>query len=295
VTVNHQEFVAEHFERHRKHLHTSARRMLGSDTDADDALQEAWIRINLADTSDIENPAGWLTTIVARVCLTMLRSRKNRHDLPTHDLPEEDADPVGRQVESGPEDQVVEADMVGVALLVVLEHLTPAERLAFVLHDVFDLPFDEIAPVLGRTAAAARQLASRARRRVRGAETDGAPDVARRAEVVRAFLAASRSGNFQALLELLDPEAEARSDFAAVAMGSPDNVRGATAVAQMFSGRAKAAKAAFIDGEAGAVWAHGSTVKVAFLFTVEGDRVTGIELVADADTICGFEVDLVEA
>lgn len=292
--MNHQEFVAEHFERHRKHLHSSARRMLGSDTDADDALQEAWIRINLADTSDIENPAGWLTTVVARVCLSMLRSRKNRHDMPT-DEPAEDADPVGRQIESGPEDQVVEADMVGVALVVVLEHLTPAERLAFVLHDVFDLPFDQIAPVVGRTAAAARQLASRARRRVRGADTGNAPDVARRAEVVRAFLAASRSGNFQALLELLDPEAEARSDFAAVAMGSPDSVHGADAVAQMFSGRAKAAKAAFIDGEAGAVWAHGSTVKVAFLFTVAGDRVMGIELVADADTISGFEVSLVEA
>lgn len=289
------DFLAEHFERHRQHLHRSARRMLGSDTDADDALQEAWIRVNLADTGDIENPAGWLTTVVARVCLSMLRSRKNRHDMPT-DEPAEDAEPVGTQVEGGPEDQAVEADMVGVALLMVLEHLTPAERLAFVLHDVFDLAFDQIAPVVGRTPAAARQLASRARRRVRGVSDSGtAADVARRSEVVRAFLAASRSGNFQALLELLDPEAEARSDAAAVAMGSPDVLFGANAVATMFNGRAKAAKQAFIDGQAGAVWAHGGAVKVAFLFTVEGGLITGIELVADADTISGFDVNLVEA
>lgn len=289
------ELLAEHFERHRQHLHRSARRMLGSDTDADDALQEAWIRVNLAETGDIENPAGWLTTVVARVCLSMLRSRKNRHDVPTNE-PAEDAEPVGRQVESGPEDQAVEADMVGVALLVVLEHLTPAERLAFVLHDVFDLAFDQIAPVVGRTPAAARQLASRARRRVRGASDSApAPDVARRTEVVQAFLAASRAGNFQALLELLDPEAEARSDVAAVAMGSPDALVGANAVATMFNGRARAAKAAYIDGLPGAVWAHGAAVKVAFLFTVEGGLVTGIDLVADADTIAGFEVNLIEA
>jgi RNA polymerase sigma factor (sigma-70 family) len=287
--MNHEEWLAEHFERHRAQLHSAARRMLGSDSDADDALQEAWIRISLADTSSIENPAGWLTTIVARVCLSMLRARKVRADLPT-----DDAEPIRDLTESGPEDRAVEADMVGVALLVVLEHLTPAERLAFVLHDVFDLPFDEIAPIVGRTPAAARQLASRARRRVRGADAAGPPDMARRSEVVQAFLAASRSGDFQALLDMLDPEAEARCDAAAVSMGSPARVHGAKAVAELFAGRAKAAKAALIDDVAGAVWGHGGTIRVAFLFTVDGDRVSAIDIVADADRISNFDVELVE-
>src|SRR5262245_8480762 len=177
--------------------------MLGSPSDADDAIQEAWIRISAADTSGIENPAGWLTTVVARVCLSMLRARKTHQDLPA-----DGTEPAGEPAEGGPEDRAVQADMVGAALLVVLDQLTPAERLAFVLHDIFDLPFDDIAPIVGRTPTAARQLASRARRRVGGTDPDVPQDRARRSAVVRAFLAASRSGDFQALLELLDPGAE---------------------------------------------------------------------------------------
>jgi RNA polymerase sigma-70 factor (ECF subfamily) len=288
--MDHDAWLAEHFERHRPQLLSAARRMLGSASDADDALQDAWIRISRADTSGVENPAGWMTTVVARVCFDMLRVRKARHQTGGTD-PEPIADPAV----ADPEERAVEADLVGVALLVVLETLSPPERLAFVLHDVFGLPFNEVAPILGRTPAATRQLASRARRRVRGAENEAPPDPSRRAAVVQAFLAASRAGNFQALLDLLDPQAEARSDAAAVSMGSQDLVIGADKVAEVFAGRAKGAKAAFIDGRPGAVWSYGGTIKVAFVFTVTDELIESIELVADPDTLAAFEVELIEA
>ncbi|MEV0130317.1 sigma-70 family RNA polymerase sigma factor [Dactylosporangium sp. NPDC050688] len=288
--MNHDEWLAEHFESHRPQLLSAARRLLGSGSDADDAIQDAWIRISRADTSGVENPAGWMTTVVARVCFDMLRARRSWQYAPSGD-PEPVADPT----EADPEQRAVEADLVGVALLVVLETLTPPERLAFVLHDVFGLPFNEVAPIVGRSPAATRQLASRARRRVRGAEHEAPADPLRRATVVQAFLAASRAGDFQALLDLLDPMAEARSDAAAVSMGSLDRVHGADAVAEFFSGRAKAAKAALIDGHAGAVWSHGDTLKVAFLFTVADDRIVAIDLVADPGRLSAFDVELVDA
>ncbi|MFG2043004.1 sigma-70 family RNA polymerase sigma factor [Dactylosporangium sp. NPDC048998] len=288
--MSHDEWLAEHFERHRPQLLSAARRMLGSSSDADDAIQDAWLRISRADTSGVENPAGWMTTVVARVCFDMLRARKARQLAGATD-----AEPVADPAVADPEEQAVEADLVGVALLVVLETLTPPERLAFVLHDVFGLPFNEVAPILGRTPTATRQLASRARRRVRGAENEAPPDPTRRAAVVQAFLAASRAGDFQALLDLLDPQAEARSDAAAVSMGSQDLVLGADAVAGVFSGRAKGAKAAFIDGNPAAVWYAGGTLRVAFLFTVVDEQIEAIDMVADPDRLAAFAVELIEA
>ncbi|MGH7460911.1 MAG: sigma-70 family RNA polymerase sigma factor, partial [Longimicrobiales bacterium] len=237
------DWLAERFESNRTHLRAVAYRMLGSRTEADDALQEAWLRVSRADTSAIENLGGWLTTVVARVCLDQLRTRKSRRE-----------ESIDRQVAASqenaldPEQQALLADSVGLALLVVLETLTPAERVAFVLHDMFDLPFDEIAPIVGRSATAARQLASRARRRVQGANARPDADRSRQRTVVDAFLAAARSGDFTALLALLDPDVVLRADAAAVLSGAEEEVLGAAAVARTFAGRASAAQPALIDG-----------------------------------------------
>ncbi|MEV1144990.1 sigma-70 family RNA polymerase sigma factor [Micromonospora sp. NPDC049799] len=270
------DLLAERFEEHRAHLRSVAYRLLGSVGDADDAVQEAWIRASRAGTDGIENLGGWLTTIVARVSLNMLQSRKARREEPS-DLV------VGAGTIDGPEQEVELADSVGVALLVVLETLTPAERLAFVLHDLFALPYDEIAPIVDRTPEAARQLASRARRRVRGGSA--APDPVRQREVVAAFLAASRGGDFAALLAVLDPEVVLRADAAAVASGATPEVRGAHAVAETFSGRARAARPALVDGAPGAVWLVGGEPRVVFRFALEGDRIVAVDLVADPETI----------
>jgi len=278
-----QEELAARFEADRAHLRAVAYRMLGSASEADDALQEAWLRFSRADTSDVDNLTGWLTTVVARVCLTMLQSRSRRPE-PVESLPE----PVETD---SPEDETVFADSVGLALLVVLDTLSPAERLAFVLHDMFAVPFDEIAPIVGRTPTAARQLASRARRRVQGAETPGG-DVARRREVVRAFLAASRGGDFAGLVALLDPEATLRSDDKAVRMGGVREVVGADAVARDFSGRARDARPALLDGLPGAVWAPRGKVRVAVRFTFDGDTVTGLELLADPDLLARLDISI---
>ncbi|MFI7578025.1 sigma-70 family RNA polymerase sigma factor [Micromonospora sp. NPDC049497] len=270
------DLLAERFEEHRAHLRSVAYRLLGSAGDADDAVQEAWIRASRAGTDGIENLGGWLTTIVARVSLNMLQSRRARREEPS-DLV------VRAGTIDGPEQEVELADSVGVALLVVLETLTPAERLAFVLHDLFALPYDEIAPIVNRTPEAARQLASRARRRVRGGSA--APDPARQREVVAAFLAASRGGDFAALLAVLDPEVVLRADAAAVASGATPEVRGAHAVAETFSGRARAARMALVDGAPGAVWLVGGEPRVVFRFALEGDRIVAVDLVADPETI----------
>src|SRR5947207_10408790 len=224
------EWLADRFEEHRAHLRAVAYRMLGSLAEADDAVQDTWLRLSRSGAGRVENLGGWLTTIVARVCLNMLRSRNLRRE---ESFGVHVPDPViGSESELQPEEEAVLADSVGLALLVVLDTLTPAERLAFVLHDMFDLPFEEIAPMVGRPPAAARQLASRARRRVKGAEVPAPdPDLARQREVVDAFFAAAREGEFDALVALLHPDAVLRSDFGARRPPAPVEVRGAAAVA----------------------------------------------------------------
>jgi RNA polymerase sigma-70 factor (ECF subfamily) len=269
------------FEAHRAHLRAVAYRMLGSHAEADDAVQEAWLRVSRASTDGVVNLGGWLTTIVGRVCLNMLQSRKSRREEPL-------AEPHAPASRVDPEREAVLADSVGLALLVVLDTLAPAERLAFVLHDLFAMPYDEIAPIVDRTPAAARQLASRARRRVHG--VDAAPDVTRQRRVVDAFLAASRGGDFQALLSLLDPDIVLRADATTVRTGAAAEVRGMDAVARTFSGRARGARAVLVDGEPGAVWAVGGTPRVVFTFTIAGDRIVAIEMHADPGLLAGLEI-----
>src|SRR6266852_4858867 len=251
--------LADQFEASRNHLRSVAYRMLGSMSEADDAVQEAWLRVSRSGTSAVENLGGWLTTVVARVCLDLLRSRKSRREEP---LGVHLQDPI-----ANPEHEALLADSVGLALLVVLETLAPAERLAFVLHDMFAVPFDEIAPIVERSPAAARQLASRARRRLQGAATVSNTDRARQREVVDAFLAASRGGDFAALLALLDPDVVRRADGAAVLSGASREVRGAAAVADTFSRRAAAARPALVNAAVGLVWAPGGRPRVVFGFT----------------------------
>jgi len=284
--------VARRFEADRDTLRAVAHRMLGSASEAEDAVQETWLRLHRAGADGVDNLSAWLTTVVSRVCLDMLRSRKSRREDPLPDAPPEPA--AGAVPDHpDPEREALLADSLGPAMLVVLDALAPAERLAFVLHDMFAVPFDEIADVLGRSPAAVRQLASRARRRVRGAE---APDVdrARHRAVVAAFLAASRGGDFDALVDLLDPEVEARADAATVQSGAEPLVRGADAVARTFAGRARAARPALIDGDPGLVWLHGGEPRVVFAFTVEGDRVVAIDMLSDPDELRHLDLVLLD-
>ena len=283
------------FEASRPRLQSVAYRMLGSITEAEDAVQETWIRLSRSDADSIENLGGWLTTVLARVCLGMLRSRRRRPEQP---LEHEEATPDG----DGLEDDVVLADMLGPALLVVLDTLAPSERLAFVLHDLFAVPFDDIAVILDKSPAAARQLASRARRRVQS--NDEVPSASRRRqqEVVEAFLAASRRGEFDALVALLDPDAVLRADRAAVRMatanrgrGAPllePEVRGASAVAKILVGQAQAAQLALIDDTPGAVWAPGGRPRAVFAFHVIGDTIAEIEVVTDPAVVGALHVEL---
>src|SRR5947209_9025070 len=251
--------------------------MLGSPHEADDAVQEAWLRLNRSDVSGVDNLTGWLTTVVARVCLDMLRSRRARREEP---LPAHEPEPSATHAEGlDPEQEALLADSVGLALLVVLDKLEPAERLAFVLHDLFDLSFDEIAPIVGRSTAAARQLASRARRRVRGAAA--APDIARQREVVGAFLAAARGGDFEALVSVLDPDVVFRPDPAALRGGPSAEVRGAQAVAKLFSGRAQAARAALVNGAGGVVVAPRGRLFLVLGLKISGGKITEVEVIAD--------------
>jgi RNA polymerase sigma factor (sigma-70 family) len=278
VTVDEREQLADRFEANRSHLRAVAYRMLGSVSEADDAVQESWLRLSRSKTDELENLRAWLTTVVARVSLDMLRSRKSRREEPlgAH-LPEPI---VSREDGVDPEHEALLADSVGLALLVVLEALTPAERLAFVLHDMFAVPFDEIAPIVGRSPTAARQLASRARRRVRAAP---APDVdlARQREVVDAFLAAARDGAFDALVALLDPDVVMRVDRDS---GAPREFRGAPSVAEQvltFARGAQFARPALVNGAAGFVVApRGRPVAVAG-FTVAGGRIVAMDVLAD--------------
>jgi RNA polymerase sigma factor (sigma-70 family) len=263
--------------------------MLGSGAEADDALQEAWLRLSRSDTAAVENMNGWLTTIVARVCLDLLRARQSRRERPAGEhLPE----PASDTGDTGdPEQQAVLADSVGLALLVVLDTLTPVERLTFVLHDMFDVPFDQIASIVERSPAAARQLASRARRRVRAAGPGSGSDPARQREVVTAFLAASRGGDFAALVALLDPDVALRTDREGVRLGAPEEILGAQAVAGVFVEYAHGVRPALINGLAGGVWAPGGRPRVAYVFTVADGTITAIHRVANRDRLA--ELNLV--
>ncbi len=281
--MDEHDWLAARFEENRTHLRSVAYRMLGSLNEADDAVQESWLRLSRSGTSGIENIGGWLTTVVGRVCLGMLRSRSSRRE---ESLGLQVPEPIVRRDDgTDPEHEALLADSVGLALLVVLETLSPVERLAFVLHDLFAVSFDEIAPLMGRTPAATRQLASRARRRVKGAATTGTTRHTGLREVVAAFLAASRGGDFDALLALLDPDVVLRADNAAVLFGASRKERGARAVANTFSGRARAAQPAQVNGAAGLVWVVHNQPKVAFDFTITDRKIVAIDLVADAERL----------
>ncbi len=286
--------LTEQFESHRARLRTVALRMLGSSHDADDAVQEAWLRLNRSDADAVDNLGGWLTTVVARVCLDMLRSRARKERVSPDPTPAPD-------VATSPEEEAVLADSVGLAMLVVLDTLEPAERLAFVLHDMFAVPFEEIAPIVGRTPVATRQLASRARRRVQSDPAVPDTSAATQREVVTAFLAAARQGDFAGLLALLDPDVVVRADSAAVEMaaarasaGAPElseEMRGVDAVGRVFAGGAKAARLALVDGLAGAVVSVGGRPMAVFGFTVRDGRIAAIELLADPEILAALELE----
>src|ERR671910_1161025 len=282
----HDDWLAEHFEANRTHLRAVAYRLLGSLSEADDAVQEAWLRLSRSGTSGVQNLGGWLTTVVARVCLDMLRSRKSRREVSLDELSGMRVpDPiVTREDRTDPEHETLLADSVGLALLVVLETLTPAERLAFVLHDMCWVPFEEIAPIVGRSEVAARQLASRARRRVQGATPSPDTDLTHQREVVDAFLAASRDGDFEALLAVLDPDVVLRADAGAVRAGLSREVRGAAAVAEQalfFSRAAPSARPALVNGAAGVVVASGGRPIAVMGFTVRHGKIVEIDILAD--------------
>lgn len=280
-----QNFLGTQFEANRPRLRAVAYRMLGSTAEAEDAVQEAWLRVARSDVAKVNNLGGWLTTVVARICLDMLRSRKVRHE---EELVPEIAEEVASPDEN--ERSMMLADSVGLALLVVLDTLAPAERIAFVLHDMFDLSFEEIAPIVERSPVATRQLASRARRRVRGVKATTTTDLARRNKVVEAFLAAARGGDFEALLTALDPDVVMRADRIAVQMGSPPELRGAAAVANMFRGRAQAARPMLVDGAPGVAVYFGGRLRIVLALTFTGERIAAIDAFADPDRVQRFEV-----
>ena len=293
--MDENKILKEQFDGSRPHLRAIAYRMLGSASEAEDAIQEAWLRLVRGDPAAVENRVAWLTTVVARICLDMLRARKSRRE-----------EPIGVEAEALPaagdaEQERQVADSVGVAMLVVLETLPPAERVAFVLHDMFDLSFNDIAPVVGRSPAAARQLASRGRRRVQGAPATPDADRARQREVVDAFLAASRQGDFSALLAVLDPDVVLRADAAAVeasvaraSLGAPpirSEIHGREAIANVFSGRAAAAQPAMVDGVPGLVFAPDGRPFSVFDFVVENGKIVEINLIVDARTMAAMDLE----
>jgi RNA polymerase sigma factor (sigma-70 family) len=282
---------AERFEDNRAHLRAVAYRMLGSLSEADDAVQEAWLRLNRADADEVENLRGWLTTVVARVSLDMLRARKARRE---DAMGDDEVTPMpGRHTTIDPEREAVLADSVGLALLVVLDTLTPGERLAFVLHDMFAMSFDEIAPIVGRSPIAARQLASRARRRVQGARRGGVParDAARQRAVVDAFLAAARGGDFEALVAVLDPDVVLRMDAAAAQSSAPAEIRGAAGVAERaVRGGARAARPALVNGAVGVVVAPRGRLLMVLDFRIVDGRIVEIEAIGDRQRLERMEL-----
>lgn len=294
-----KDWLEKNFEESRGHLKAVAYRMLGSVGEAEDAVQEAWIRLSKSESEKIDNLSGWLTTVVARVCLDVLRSRKSKREEPLDqkhsDIPSEDW--------GNPEADFMIADSVGPALLVILDTLTPAERIAFVLHDLFNLSFEEIGPIIDRSETAARQLASRARRRVRGAPTPD-DDADRQQEVVSAFLAASRDGNFEALIRLLHPDVVLRADQTAIQIAELNKSKGAPQfkpvmkgpqlVADTMKGKATAAQLALVNGLAGLTWSPAGKPVVAFCFSMQGGMISAIDIVMDPKSLGDFEIEIIE-
>ena len=279
--------LGQRFEADRDRLRAVAYRMLGSASEAEDAVQEAWLRLARSDAEMVGNLSGWLTTVVSRVCLDMLRSRRSRREEPiVPATPEPANDAVGAETE------MVLAESVGLALLVVLQTLAPAERVAFVLHDMFDLSFDEIAPIVGRSPTATRQLASRGRRRVRGAAAPPAPELASKRRIVEAFLAASRSGDLVGLLQVLDPEVVARADPFAMRLGAAAEIQGADAVAHAFVGRAQAARTVLVDGALGFVVAPQGRLLLAIGVTVRDGRIVELSAVADPERLAALSLSV---
>ncbi|NTF42985.1 sigma-70 family RNA polymerase sigma factor [Rhizobium rhizogenes] len=293
--MDERNWQAEKFGANRPHLRAVAYRMLGSRTEAEDAVQEAWLRLLKTDTSKIENLGGWLTTVTARICLDWLRARKSRREEPlTAHVPEP---AVTHDAGNGtdPEQDALLADSVGLALLVVLQRLNPAERLAFVLHDMFDMPFDDIAPIVERSVVATRQLASRARRRVQETPVAIEADLTRQWHVVDAFLTASRGGDMQALLAVLDPKIVFRPDAVAALMGSVSDIQGRAAIAEAFRGRAQAAQPAVIDGAIGAVVILGGQLRIALRFTIAANgMITAVDALADPEELRKLDVVMIE-
>jgi RNA polymerase sigma factor (sigma-70 family) len=292
--MDRDEWLTREFESYRGHLRGVAYRMLGSLAEADDAVQEAYVRLRRADTDDVENLGGWLTTVVARVCLNVLRSRRTRREDPLDPhVPDPIVSPVGSVA---PEQEAVLADSVGLALLVVLEMLPPAERLAFVLHDMFAVPFDEIAPIVGRSTTATRQLASRARRRVQGAAPSPDRDVARQREVVDAFFAAARDGDFERLVTVLDPDIVLRVDLGAVP-GASRLVRGPAAVARqalIFAAPERVTHPALVNGAAGVVITIDGRPVSVMGFTVVDGRIVEIDALSDPARLAALDLDMLD-
>jgi RNA polymerase sigma-70 factor (ECF subfamily) len=304
--VDDRDRLTARFEEHRPRLRAVAYRMLGSASEADDAVQETWLRLDRTDTGDIVNLGGWLTTVVGRVCLNLLRARENRREDP---IEAQDAGPAapghesggyrtGGQTSADPEEEALLADAVGLALLVVLDTLAPAERLAFVLHDLFAVPFDEIAPMIEKSPAATRQLASRARRRVKGAAPAPAADLARQRRVVDAFLAATRGGDFDALLALLHPDVVLRADAKVVPTPAPVVISGAHTVAtgaMAAMQRALATQPALVDGAVGLVMAPLGKLALVLGFTITDGLITGIDIVAEPESLRRTELAVLDA
>ncbi|MGW6917233.1 sigma-70 family RNA polymerase sigma factor [Kitasatospora sp. NPDC054939] len=290
--------LAERFEEHRGHLRAVAYRMLGSLNEADDAVQETWLRAGRSDLGEVGNLGGWLTTVVGRICLDMLRSRTSRReDLVDVQESEPRTDTPATVRPADPEQEALQAESVGHALLVVLDTLAPAERVAFVLHDLFAVPFEDVATVLDRTPAATRQLASRGRRRVQGRPVDPAPeaDRSRRRQVVDAFLAAARGGDFDALLALLDPEVVLHADRLVPLLDGATELRGSRSVLNAFLGKAQDARLALLDGFVGAAFVPGGQVRGALRFTVTDGVVVGIEVIGDPARLAALDVELLDA
>lgn len=298
--MKNDDWLEKNFDEARKRLTAIALRMLGSVDEAEDAVQEAWIRLTRSESENIDNLHGWLTTVVTRVCLDALRSRKSRREDPldqkVYEIPDEGSE--------NPEEEVLLGDSVGFALLIVLDLLTPNERIAFVLHDLFDLSFEEIAPMIDRSEAATRQLASRARRRVRGARAPQ-DEFAIQEEVVSAFLAASRQGNYAALVKLLHPDVILRADAAAIraaeankGRGAPEvkpQIVGAAHVAGTFKGKAVGATLALVNGLAGAIWAPGGKPVAAFMFVVTGGKISAVDIVMDPQKLKDVEIEVLKS
>ncbi|SEF29548.1 RNA polymerase sigma-70 factor, ECF subfamily [Amycolatopsis pretoriensis] len=289
------DLLARSFETHRSHLRSVAYRMLGSLSEAEDAVQESWLRLSRSDSAAVENLGGWLTTVVGRVCLDMLRSRKARREEPWDVVV---PDPIVSREDAGPEHEALMADSVGLALLVVLDTLTPGERLAFVLRDMFAMPFEEIAPIVGRSEAATRQLASRARRRVQGAPVAPDPDLARQREVVEAFLAAARGGDFDALVSVLDPEVVLRADRGAA--GDSVEVHGPAAVADQaltfsrLGAGGGTVRRALVNGAAGVVGIREGRPFSVLGFTVAGGRIVEIDILADPERLSRLDLAVLD-